>query len=51
MNFKKKISICLQKYKKIAIWGSGGLAKTALKYWLPYEKVIYFGLNKNQRNK
>lgn len=41
MNFKKKISINLQKYKKIAIWGSGGLAKTALKYWLPYEKIIY----------
>ena len=38
---KNKIKNSLACYKRIVIWGAGGLAKTAIKKWLPLNKVIY----------
>lgn len=50
MSIKNKIKIGLINYKKIVVWGSGGLARTAIKYWLPKDKIDYVidsNFNKN----
>ena len=38
---KNKLKNNLKNYKKIVVWGSGGLAKTAIHYWLPQKKIKY----------
>ena len=38
---KNKIKNTLSGYERIVIWGAGGLAKTAIKKWLPLNKIIY----------
>ena len=38
---KKKLKNSLKNYEKIVIWGSGGLAKTAINHWLPRKKIKY----------
>ena len=41
MFIKNKIKKYLTQYNSVVLWGAGGLAKTALKYWLPNDKIIY----------
>lgn len=38
---KNSIKKYLQNYEKIAIWGAGGLATTAINKWLPLNKIVY----------
>ena len=38
---KKKLKNSLKNYEKIVVWGSGGLAKTAINQWLPKKKIKY----------
>ena len=38
---KKKLKDSLKNYEKIVVWGSGGLAKTAIEHWLPKKKIKY----------
>lgn len=41
MFIKNKIKKYLTQYNSVVVWGAGGLAKTALKYWLPKDKITY----------
>ncbi len=41
MNIKNNIDKKLNGYSKIVIWGTGGLANTAINRWLPYDKIDY----------
>ena len=48
IGIKKKISTSLKNYNKVVIWGAGGLANTAIKNWLPAEKIDYI-VDKNAK--
>ena len=48
LGIKKKISTSLKNYNKVVIWGAGGLANTAIKNWLPAEKIDYI-IDKNTK--
>jgi len=41
IGIKNKISTSLKNYNKVVIWGAGGLANTAIKNWLPADKIDY----------
>ncbi len=38
---KNKIANSLKNYKKIVVWGAGGLANLALNKWIPAEQIEY----------
>jgi serine O-acetyltransferase len=42
MLLRKRVKSRLLSYERIAVWGAGGLGKTAYKYWLPQYKVKFF---------
>ena len=50
MSLKRKIDNRLKEYKNIVIWGTGGLAHTAINKWLPIEKIDYIVSN-DEKNK
>lgn len=39
MSIRHRIKNHLANYRSVVIWGAGGLGRTALRYWLPLEKV------------
>lgn len=41
MFLKNNINKQLENYSKIVIWGAGGLANTAIRKWLPSDKIDY----------
>ncbi len=40
-DFRKHIAERLVPYKRIVLWGSGGLGRQAISQWLPAEKIIH----------
>ena len=40
MSLRRTIERRLSGYKTVAVWGAGGLARTAVRYWLPVEKML-----------
>lgn len=40
MSVRARIRQRLSAYRRIAVWGAGGLGRTAMRYWLPSEKII-----------
>lgn len=47
---KKQINKALFNYKKIVVWGLGGLGKSAIANWLPMDKIEYI-VDNNIKNK
>ena len=41
MSIRKQISECLQQYRTIVVWGASGLGSTAVRLWLPVEKIAF----------
>jgi serine acetyltransferase len=41
MSIRSRIQLNLRPYPTIAIWGAGGLGRTALRYWLPINKIKF----------
>lgn len=39
MSLRARINLRLATYNRLAVWGAGGLGQTALRYWLPKDKV------------
>ena len=40
MSIPKRIQQRLSSYRRLAVWGAGGLGRIAMRYWLPGEKVV-----------
>ncbi|MBT3939522.1 MAG: hypothetical protein HOF44_07435 [Pelagibacterales bacterium] len=47
---KKRIKNRLKDYKNIVIWGTGGLANSAIKHWLPKNNIAYIVDNLNKKS-
>lgn len=39
MSLKSRIDRRLSSYRSLAVWGAGGLGRTAVRYWLPIYKI------------
>ena len=41
MSIARRIRHRLAQYSSVAVWGAGGLGRTAMRYWLPHDKVKF----------